>query len=309
MSSRRNSPLYQAMKSTRSVFEAGDVATLFKEVSEDRVRKLARRLEEVVGTKLPRAIARRESLADYKTNPYVLMVCGAVMELDDPDDFAKFLVDSKLTMGLETSGGKFVEDAIKGVYPIEATEGRYWEDPREKQDEDRELEGLSDQERAEVRGESSVWQEIDTSCVYGARRYLMSVKSGPNTINDTGKKGIRDAICSNYPLWLEQSQENYGVEGIDVVLGLTYGTPTTTNAKDRQLIAMLLRCGFREEDRDNKPGVLIDETGRVRAYRTPAHQRSQTSRSLKCCSLSPLRYAKCPLARRWRKNYASAFKC
>ena len=85
--------------------------------------------------------------------------------------------------------------------------------------------------------------------MYGKVRYLTSVKSGPNTINDTQVAAMKDAILRYHTHWLKQSQENYGVERIDVVLGLTYGTPKTTNNKDTQILVKLDGNGFHEKNR------------------------------------------------------------
>ncbi len=195
------------------------------------------------------------------------MAVGSVMNLDDPNDFARFIVDTKLYMGLETSFGKSVESIVMGTYPIDAQPGAFWADPPEKLEEFAALTGLSREARARMRG-GSIWREIDRACVGNGVRYLTTIKSGPNTINDTQVNAMKDAIRDNHKVWLEASERNYGVSQVDIVLGLTYGTPKTTNNKDVQLIAKLLECGFKEEDRASKPGVLVDEaTGQVRVYR------------------------------------------
>lgn len=129
------------------------------------------------------------------------------------------------------------------------------------------MKGLSREDKARRRG-ASVWREIDRSSAYDSRRYLLTIKSGPSTVNDTQVNAMKDAIRDRHRAWLEASQGNYGVEGIDIVLGLTYGTPKTTNNKDNQLLVKLLDEGFRWEDEAAKPGVLVDEaTGLVRVYR------------------------------------------
>jgi hypothetical protein len=190
------------------------------------------------------------------------------MELSNVESLARFLVDVKLYMGLETSFGKSIESIVMQHYPIGAEDIAIWSKPEEKAREEAALKGLTREEKARVRV-NSVWREIDTSSVSGDARYLVSIKSGPTTINDTQVTAMRDAVCKHYETWLRESQENYGVDRIEIVLGLTYGTPRTTNNKDNQLIAKLLECGFREEDRANRPGVLLDEaTGRVRVYRS-----------------------------------------
>jgi hypothetical protein len=98
---------------------------------------------------------------------------------------------------------------------------------------------------------------------------MTSIKSGPNTINDTQVQGMTRAVIDNYKKWSEQTMVSYpGVREIDIVLGLTYGTDRTTNNKENQILVKLLQNGFEEEDRVNKPGILIDSATRtVRVYR------------------------------------------
>lgn len=189
------------------------------------------------------------------------------MRLSDPRAFADFLFNNKLYMGLETSFGKSIEAAFVGHYPTEAKDDGKWEDPREKRAEFALLEGLTNEERARERV-SSVWREIDKSCVVNDRRYLVSIKSGPNTINDTQVAGMVSAIANNYRVWLQQSITNYpNIKGVDVAIGLTYGTDLTTNNKENQILAKLQEHGFTEENRQGLPGVVVDPTGSVRVYR------------------------------------------
>jgi len=77
------------------------------------------------------------------------------------------------------------------------------------------------------------------------------------------------AIIDNYPRWMVQTKKTYPkVRELDVVLGLTYGTDSTTNNKENQVLVKLLQNGFVEEDRSNRPGVLIDKrTHSIRVYR------------------------------------------
>jgi hypothetical protein len=259
--------IFDAMRAAREVFDKDSVADMFKRVDEDRVRLLAANLEAYIGTNLPKAIERRSALTDYRTNPYVLMTCGSAMNLDDPRDFATFLVNNKLYMGLETSFGKSIEKIVLGAYPVAAAPGATWADAPEKLAEFETYKGMSREEKARARI-NSVWREIDRACVVGATRYLTTIKSGPNTINDTQVNAMKDAIRDHSAAWLEASRDNYGVDSIDVVLGLTYGTTRTTNNKDNQLIVKLLESGFVEEDREGRPGVVVDSvTGRIRVYR------------------------------------------
>ena len=227
---------------------------------------MANTISGYIQTNLPRAFEKRNGLSDYRTNPYVLMTSASVMNLNDPEVFGSFLFNSKLYMALETSFGKSIEAAFLELYPL--TNSTKWDDPVEKIAEAEELAGLNQEEKARRRT-TSVWREIDKACVVGNKRFFTSIKSGPNTINDTQVQAMTRAVIDHHKTWAASSTERYsGVEEIDIVLGLTYGTPRTTNNKENQILVKLLDHGFEEEDRETKPGVLIDsETRSIRVYR------------------------------------------
>ena len=259
-------PFFDLLKSGRHRFDADEILSLFAQASQKRVEELAARLSAYIVSNLPASFENREGLASYRTNPYVLMASANLMKLTDPGRFADFLFNSKLYMGLEGSFGKSIEAIFVSQYPLESP--NKWIDPPEKLAEFELLEGLSREERARIRT-SSVWREVDKSCVVGNRRYVTSIKSGPNTINDTQVQAMTQAIISNHRVWAEQSSATYsGVTSLDIVIGLTYGTDKTTNNKENQILAKLLAHGFREEDRANHPGVLVDvATNSIRVYR------------------------------------------
>ena len=115
----RANPFFSALKARRHIFDPAEVVDLFGAVNEARVDTLAAALSGYIGTNLPLAFERRNGLADYRTNPYVLMTSASVMNLADPARFGDFLFNSKLYMALETSFGKQIEAAFVGQYPIE----------------------------------------------------------------------------------------------------------------------------------------------------------------------------------------------
>jgi len=259
-------PFFSALREQRHRFDPAEIIALFKRVDAERVRALAHELSTYIGVNLPAAFEKRNALSDYRTNPYVLMTSASVMSLDDPAKFGAFLFNSKLYMALETSFGKSIEAAFVGGYPLVGKSK--WVEPPEKIAEFRRLEGLNREERAKRRVDS-VWREIDRSCVVGETRYVTSIKSGPNTINDTQVQGMTRAIIDNYERWRDETFKTYPtVHNLDVVLGLTYGTDCTTNNKENQVLVKLLEYGFVEENRAARPGVLRDRaTGSVRVYR------------------------------------------
>jgi len=259
-------PFFSVLKSARHRFSSEEVMRLFREVNEQRVEALAQGLRGYITANLPAAFEKRDGIGDYRTNPYVLMTSASVMNLSDPAAFAAFLFNSKLYMALETSFGKSIEAAFVGQYPVNSREK--WIEAPEKLAEFAGLGGLSREARARQRTQS-VWREIDKSYVLNGRRYLTSIKSGPNTINDTQVQAMTRAIIDNHSKWLEETRRTYPrATEVDVVIGLTYGTDRTTNNKENQILVKLLEHGFVEEDRGRRPGVLIDKATRsVRVYR------------------------------------------
>nr|WP_233280922.1 PmeII family type II restriction endonuclease [Devosia oryziradicis] len=259
-------PFSNALRSRRHVFDTAEIVALFKLVDEGRVDALSNSLRGYISTNLPAAFEKREGLSDYRTNPYVLMTSASVMGLSDPAKFGDFLFNSKLYMALETSFGKQIEAAFVGQYPLIAD--HRWTDAPEKVAEFAALAGLDREARAQKRV-GSVWREIDRSCVVGSRRFITSIKSGPNTINDTQVAGMTTAIVTNHKTWMTETKNTYpNVTSLDIVLGLTYGTDKTTNNKENQILIKLLDQGFVEEDPGNKPGILIDSATRsIRVYR------------------------------------------
>lgn len=259
--------LYDVLKEPKHAFAKDEIKKLFQKIDQGRVDDLADRLKADLSVNLPKAYGRRSVLSDYRTNPYVMLATTNIMELSDPEKFADFLFNSKLTMGLETSFGKIIERAFVQGYPSNAD--AKWRDPPEKLAEfAEEKKVVGKAAKAAVRS-NSIWREIDKDVVVGNRRYLTTIKSGPNTINDTQVQGMADAISSKHGAWLEQSEKDTpGLDGIDIVIGLTYGTEKTTNNKENQILAKLLDRGFSEIDQKKQPGVLADNaTGKVRVYR------------------------------------------
>lgn len=263
------SGFYKSIRNRRHPYEEATVTALLRKIGEQRVKALAESVATYIAANLPKAISKRKGLAGYRTSPYVLLTSANVMRLTGPRAFAKFLFDSKLYAGLETSFGKSIEAAFVGHYPVGNDPMRRWNDPAEKLAEFAALKAtkLSKEEKARKRN-SSAWREIDKSVIVGTRRYLITIKSGPNCINDTQVTGMVGAIRENWATWLAETKKNHpSVTTLDVVIGLTYGTDLTTNNKENQILAKLQDFGFKEEDRAKHPGVLINSTGEVRIYR------------------------------------------
>ena len=195
------------------------------------------------------------------------MATAGALRLQDLKALSKFLIDIKLYMGLETSFGKSIEKIVMQHYPLATDSKTCWGEPIEKVEEFASYSGLSNEEKSALRVDS-VWREIDSSCIHGSRRHLVTIKSGVQTINDTQVSGMFTAIRDCHLKWLESSRSRFDVEGIDVVIGLTYGTDWATNNKENQILSKLLAAGFSEADREHQPGVIQNSDDSVRVYRT-----------------------------------------
>ncbi|GAB3727434.1 hypothetical protein GCM10028794_00030 [Silanimonas algicola] len=258
--------LYPVLR-PRTRFSSGEVQKWLNDSNEQRVRQLSKSLADYLAVNLKASVERRSGLADYRTSPYVMLATASVMGLVDREKLARFLIDTKIYTGLETSFGKQVESQVVGLYPIGAADTQRWVDPPEKIAEASSLKSLTREKKAAAR-RTSVWREIDKSCVYGGRRYLVTIKSGPNCINDSQVDAMQAAIHSKYERWLSDTKKTYpDVDGVDIIIGLTYGTSATTNNKENQILVKLREAGFRELDRQASPGVLVSPCGLVRVYR------------------------------------------
>lgn len=250
----------------------GRLRDLLAAVDRERVHGLTGSIYTYLESNLHTAIDSRESISDYRLNPYVFMTSASNMDLTGPSELAGFLVNLKLYMGLETSFGKALEAAVMEHYPIARWDGlpyEPWAECPEKVAEFEALDqlGLSREERAQHRSRS-VWREIDRACRYGDRRHYLTIKSGPATINDTQVAAMTTAILDHHDSWLKAARDRYAdIDGIDIVVGLTYGTPLTTNNKENQILVRLMREGFAEADPVRMPGVLANYNDTVRAYR------------------------------------------
>jgi hypothetical protein len=151
--------IYSILKSPRHSFDAGEVRELFKRVDENRVVTLSAALKKDIAVNLPKIYRRRSKLADYRTNPYVMLATASIMKLSDASEFASFLFNSKLAMGLETSFGKIIERAFLSGYPC-GTNVK-WADPPEKTAEFlREATAKGRAAKAAIRN-NSIWREVD----------------------------------------------------------------------------------------------------------------------------------------------------
>jgi hypothetical protein len=123
---------YKAIKARSHSFHPTQVASSLTLTDKDRVEALSEAISTYIVKNLSGAIDRREGLAHYRTNPYVLLTSASVMQLVESEQFASFLFNNKLYMGLETSFGKSIESVLVIPYPVGATLHGRWREPPDK---------------------------------------------------------------------------------------------------------------------------------------------------------------------------------
>lgn len=240
-----NRSFYSAIRDTRS-FDQSEYEQLMNKTSEDRVSKISENWSEYLKPNVGNTIKQKEDIDDYRLNPYAITAIAGILDLDTAEDISQFIFGSKLYMSLETAFGKSVENIVLPIYPIPpATAG--WEEHPEKK---REM-------QSDSRTEDLIWQDVDKYCVIGNTAYITTVKSGPRTLNEDITDSIKDDIAGHSETWLEGTQKHHPeVEELNVTIGLTYGTDHSTNNKEMRILLKLVEKGFKEIDRNNKPGII-----------------------------------------------------
>ena len=240
-----NRRFYRAVRETKE-FDKEEYGELLSDVEPDRINKIAGEWSKYLKGNVRDAIENKDEIDDYRLNPYAATTIAGILDLDSTEDISEFIFGSKLYMSLETAFGKSVENVVMPIYPVES--GVQWEEHPEK------IEEMEDEER----GEDLVWQKVDKYCVVEDTAYLMTVKSGPRTINETVADGMKSDISDHSQTWLEGTQKHHpNVSNMEFIIGLTYGTDESTNTKDlRVLYKLVEEENFDEVDRDTHPGVI-----------------------------------------------------
>lgn len=168
----------------------------FEAIVQETDRLLERRLQKV------RELIDATSL-DINVNPFLMLALAPAYNIFSPFEAAEYIQSSKLHHGDATAFGKFIEDKI--LPPFGVTR------PPEKDD------------------DRSLFSSIDIETTVEGSRYLLSLKSGPWTMN----QAHANEMIAAFPRIHEQT-------GADIVIGIFYG---------------------RRERLNNKPGLVEKGTG------------------------------------------------
>lgn len=177
---------------------------LLEEMPEERFEEIVEETDQL----LERRLKKAKQLVDAKSsdvnlNPFLMLALAPAYNIFSPFEAAEHLQHTKLHQGDATAFGKFIEDKILPPFGIECP-------PEKKLD-------------------SSLYSPIDVEITVEGTRYLVSLKSGPWTMNQAHAQEM-----------IQKFPQIHEATGNDLIIGIVYGTRSRLN---------------------NKPGWVERETG------------------------------------------------
>jgi len=150
---------------------------------------------------LERRLQKVKQLVDVKSpdvniNPFLMLALAPAYNIFSPFEAGEYVQNAKLHHGDATAFGKFIEDKILPPFGV-----------------------TTPSEKARSK---SLYSPIDIEITVEGKRYLMSLKSGPWTINQSGA----NEMASSFP-------EIHKRSGADLIIGIVYGTRSRLNNKPK----------------------------------------------------------------------------
>lgn len=172
---------------SREVLEDAMPEDRFDEIVDETDKLLERRLKkarELIDAKSP----------DVNLNPFLMLALAPAYNIFSPFEAAEYLQNSKLHHGDATAFGKFIEDKILPPFGVSR--------PPEKTE------------------NPELYSPIDVETTVDGSRYLLSLKSGPWTMNQSHA----NEMINRFPEIHERT-------GNVLVIGIIYGTRSRLNNK------------------------------------------------------------------------------
>jgi hypothetical protein len=138
-------------------------------------------------------------IADTNFNPFLLLITAPVYNLFSPFEIAERLQLGKAFHGDDTAFGRFGEEKLLPLFGVSE---------------------CSDKVKATQDKHGGPWEPIDRELLVEGERYLISVKSGPWTMNQSHAH----AMIDKFPVIHAQT-------GCAIVLGIMYGRYENLNNK------------------------------------------------------------------------------
>jgi hypothetical protein len=137
---------------------------------------------------------------DINVNPFLMLAMAPAYNIFSPFEVAEYEQNSKLPHGDSTAFGKYTED---GIFPI-----------------------FGAKQPPEKKTQKTLWSPIDIEMVIGGTRFLLTLKSGPWTMNQSHA----NEMVASFP-------DVHAATGAQIIIGITYGTAQSLNNKPAIVMA------------------------------------------------------------------------
>jgi len=178
------------------------LAALDKSVrAQNRVKKMEDGFRTRIQTHLESLAKKSQKLfKDYKTNPFVLLMYSCQQGFSHIHEIEAALVPAKAFSSMETSAGKMVELVVLSHYGWKCVDSK-------------------------MQSSDSV---VDGKRLDGKTLRIVTLKSGPDCINDSIYANIAADIVEFAPTWAKADK----VKHVEFTVGILYGTRKRSNKKD-----------------------------------------------------------------------------
>jgi hypothetical protein len=168
---------------------------LKRSLPKDRFEAIVEETDQLLERRLRKAIGLIDAKgSDVNINPFLMLALAPAYNIFSPFEAAEYIQNSKLHHGDSTAFGKFIEDKILPPFGVSR--------PPEKD------------------ADPDLYSPIDVEVTVDESRYLLSLKSGPWTMNQAHANEMSTA----FPKIHDET-------GGDLVIGIFYGTRARLNNK------------------------------------------------------------------------------
>jgi hypothetical protein len=168
---------------------------LRKDLAKDRFEAIVEETDQLLERRLSKVTRLVDAKSgDININPFLMLALAPAYNIFSPFEAAEYIQNSKLHHGDSTAFGKFIEDKILPPFGVSQ--------PPEKAT------------------NPDLYSPIDAEVTIEGSRYLLSLKSGPWTMNQSHANEMSTAF-----------PKIHTETGADLVIGIFYGTRARLNNK------------------------------------------------------------------------------
>lgn len=158
------------------------------------VRRIAEETKQLLERRFQTLAVDFDSITKTNFNPFLLLITAPVYNLYSPFEIAERLQLGKAYHGDDTAFGRYGEERLLPLFGVEKC--------------------------PEKEKNAALWEPVDNQVVVDGTRYIMSIKSGPWTMNQSHA----NAMIEKFPAVHEQT-------GDPIMIGIMYGRYENLNNK------------------------------------------------------------------------------